>query len=338
MKVPEPRKLPSGNWFIQLRLNGQSVPVLAATEKECRDRAALLKAEHRAGKAVVVAGGNISLGEAIDNYIANKSNTISPATVRGYKVIRNNRVQAQMGKKLRDIKNWQQIINAEAKTVAPKTIKNTWRFLCSVLRENGITPPRIVLPLVPPAERPWLDPDEIKIFVSALDGHRYIIPILLALHGLRLSEIMALTWDKIDLKKNAIRVSGAAVLNENNRLELKKANKNRASTRTVPIMIPALLTALKDVEDKRGPVVLCHPNTVYANINRMCKSLSLPEVGVHGLRHSFASLAYHLGWSEQQTMEVGGWSDTTTMHKIYTHLAAADRLKAQNTMADFYQK
>ena len=35
MKVPAPRKLPSGSWFIQLRLGGESIPVTAATAKDC---------------------------------------------------------------------------------------------------------------------------------------------------------------------------------------------------------------------------------------------------------------------------------------------------------------
>ena len=35
MKVPEPRKLKSGTWFIQMRLGGESVPVSAATRTEC---------------------------------------------------------------------------------------------------------------------------------------------------------------------------------------------------------------------------------------------------------------------------------------------------------------
>ena len=34
MKVPAPRKLPSGSWFIQLRLGGESIPVTAATAKD----------------------------------------------------------------------------------------------------------------------------------------------------------------------------------------------------------------------------------------------------------------------------------------------------------------
>ena len=35
MKVPEPRKLKSGTWFLQMRLGGESVPVSAATRTEC---------------------------------------------------------------------------------------------------------------------------------------------------------------------------------------------------------------------------------------------------------------------------------------------------------------
>ena len=35
MKVPEPRKLKSGTWFIQMRLGGESIPVSAPTRTEC---------------------------------------------------------------------------------------------------------------------------------------------------------------------------------------------------------------------------------------------------------------------------------------------------------------
>lgn len=37
MKVPKPRKLTSGTWFIQMRLGGESVPVSAATRTGCVD-------------------------------------------------------------------------------------------------------------------------------------------------------------------------------------------------------------------------------------------------------------------------------------------------------------
>lgn len=45
MKVPKPRKLSSGNWFIQLRLGGESISVTEPTEKKCIKSAQLIKAE-----------------------------------------------------------------------------------------------------------------------------------------------------------------------------------------------------------------------------------------------------------------------------------------------------
>ncbi len=61
-------------------------------------------------------------------------------------------------------------------------------------------------------------------------------------------------------------------------------------------------------------------------------------MGVHGLRHSFASLAYHLNMPEKVAMQIGGWSDRETMSKIYTHLAQMDISKYETQMTDFYKK
>ena len=55
------------------------------------------------------------------------------------------------------------------------------------------------------------------------------------------------------------------------------------------------------------------------------------------MRHSFASLGYHLRLSEIEVMSMGGWSDSSTVHNIYLHLAQRDRLKAENKMAKFYR-
>ena len=70
---------------------------------------------------------------------------------------------------------------------------------------------------------------------------------------------------------------------------------------------------------------------------KICRENNLPNVGIHGLRHSFASLAYHLQIPEKIAMEIGGWSDYQTMRKIYTHLSSIDRKKAENKMAEFYK-
>ena len=104
-------------------------------------------------------------------------------------------------------------------------------------------------------------------------------------------------------------------------------------------MIPELIDAINAVpaEKRTGLIYTANPTTLYWRVNQICENNGLPKVGVHGLRHSFASLAYHVGMSEQDTMELGGWSDYNTMRKIYTHLAQCDRLKSRNKMAAFFE-
>ena len=148
-----------------------------------------------------------------------------------------------------------------------------------------------------------------------------------------------MTWGDIDFDIGTIKVSGAAVKDENSKLVQKDTNKNAASTRVVPIMIPELTTALKAAKAKSKNTYIINvksPDTVGDNINSICRQSGLPEVGTHGLRHSFASLAYHLGMSELETMAIGGWSDFATMRRIYTHLSGADKHNAQNKMMQFY--
>ena len=71
-------------------------------------------------------------------------------------------------------------------------------------------------------------------------------------------------------------------------------------------------------------------------INQVCRANGLPEVGLHGLRHSFASLAYHLQIPEMIAAEIGGWNDLSTMHNIYTHLAQKDIEKRSQDFADYF--
>ena len=339
MVVPEPRKLSSGNYFIQLRLGGESVSVTAPTAKECRDKARSIKSQHVAGeKRIQRSKSNPTLTQAIDDYIAARSNTLSPSTIRGYRTIQRNRFETVMEKRLKDIKDWQTICNNEAKLCGAKTLKNSYCFIVSVLRENGIHPTKVTLPQVVKSNRPWLTPEQITVFVRAIKGNDCEIPALLALHSLRRSEVCAVTWEEhIDLKAKRILVSGALVPDEEENLVLKETNKNSASQRYVPIMIDELYKALIAVKDKTGLVVKEHPNTVWARINKVCEENGLPLVGNHGLRHSFASLAYHLGMPEMVAMRIGGWSDPATMRDIYTHLADADIKKHTDSMVKFYK-
>ena len=337
MKLPEPKRRPSGVWYIQLKLGGGSQYINGRTAKECRDKARLYKAEYLSGVREIRQGPK-TLSSAIDDYIDKRRNTLSPSTIEGYRHIQRGRFKEIMPLPIDAKTDWQAVCNAEALLCAPKTLRNAYRFVVSVMADNGIVLPKITLPPLESKPRAWLEPDQIRILVSSVEGDA-AIPVLLALHSLRRSELLAVTWDDIDLDREIIRVSGAVVMDENRNYIEKPTNKTQSSARSVPIMIPELTAVLRAVpEEKRtGHLVTVSPNQVPVVINRACRAAGVPEVGTHGLRHSFASLAYHLGLSELETMRLGGWSDSQTMRKIYTHLSESDRLSAENKMKTFYQ-
>ena len=340
MKIPKARKMSSGNYFIRLRLGGEEVCVTEATEKECIRQAQFIKSEYLAGKREKEEDRKTTtLAEACESFIESRKNSLSPSTIRGYKYITKNRFQSLMPCVAADIKEseWIVAVNREAALCSPKTIKNSWGFISSVLKkELKITPPDVTLPQIPPNERPFLSAEQIKIFVDAIKGTEVEIPALLGLSSMRRSEICALRWENVDLKKRLIHIKGAAVYDESDVLVQKKTNKNTSSTRTIPIMMDELYNALEAARQPSGLVVTCYPNVIRNRINRICEQNDLPKVGTHGLRHSFASLAKHLGMPEQLTMQIGGWSDYQTMRKIYTHISQKDAESYKNAMASFY--
>jgi integrase len=338
MKVPEPRRLPSGRWFVQLRLGGESISITADTEKECRQQAILVKAEHLVGKRK--SPKSKTLREEIDAYISARSNTLSPLTIRGYRIIQKNRFQAIMDRVPAKIKSseYQGIVNAEAALCKPKTLKNAWGFVRTIIHEaTGEYPPDVKLPAQVPNSHGFLTPDQIRTFVRAVSTTKYCIPALLALSSLRISEIEALRWEDVPKDLKLIRVAGAVVLDENNNWVKKAANKTASSTRAVPVMIPELTEALKRERQKHGPVMTISQNSLRYGIKKICEDNGLPNVGIHGLRHSFASLAYHLQIPEMIAAEIGGWSDTATMHRIYTHIAQEDVAHYQTAMESWYK-
>lgn len=78
------------------------------------------------------------------------------------------------------------------------------------------------------------------------------------------------------------------------RTRRKAQNKNTTFTRNVPAMIPDLAAAIQRDRKPAGPVLDITQNSLRCAIKKICREHNLPDVGVHGLRHSFASLAYHL--------------------------------------------
>lgn len=336
IRLPKIKQLPSGAWHTRVLIENRRVSITKDTYDECVAEYLALKNGVIEAKAAPGKRGK-TLGNALDKYIAARKGFKSPSTIYAYESYRKQRFQSMMAADVYTTtdEQWQAAIRREAKSLSPKYIKNVWMLISAAIFEETGRRPRVTLPEKEYNEKPFLDPDQIPVFVNAIKGEPIEIAALLELSSLRRSEMLALTWDNVDLENEIIYVRGARVAGDGGKLVHKKQNKNDSSRRVVPIIEP-LMEALKLVDHREGYVVNLTGGWVGTRINEICSANGLPKVGNHGLRHSFASLAYHLQIPEKIAMEIGGWADDGTMHKIYTHLAQKDIAKRAQDFRNFF--
>ena len=329
ISAPKAKRLPSGSWMCRVTAQGEDRCFTGSIKAEVEAQALEYKLTHQVRPLSAR-----TVGDAVAQYIRGREKVLSPSTVRGYEQITRNyfrRLQALPLKTL-SAQDCQAAIADELEAHSAKSVKNAWGLFSSAIKAAGSGDFPVRLPQIPEPDTPWLSPDQIPIFLEAIKGHKVEIPALLALHSLRRSEILDLTWDDLDLAHGRLHVSGAAVVGKDQQLVHKQTGKTASSTRWVSIWLPRLTYLLQTAPRSGDYVVDCHANTLYYWINKLCKQAGLPEVGVHGLRRSFASLAYHLGLPERVTMELGGWSDLATMHKSYVRIAEAEKEKAADAI------
>lgn len=337
VKLPAITKLPSGKFRVRIMIDGVSHSIVKDSPEECQAEYLAVKHGIVEAKKAPSKGKKKTLKEAVEEHIKELEGHRSPSTIAGYKKDARNTFQHAMSWDVYATpdEKWQEAIREERRLGrSAHYIKNAWSLMAAAIEKNTKHRPEVMLYPPESAERAWLDHDEIDILVEAVKGHMVEIPVLLCLSSLRRSEMLGLKWSQVDFKHNIITVDGAVVRGEDG-LIAKKQNKTRKSKRAIPI-IPPLREALEKAERDSENVVTMSADTVLKYVHRLCQENGITDVDLHGLRHSFASLAYHLGIPEMIAAEIGGWDDLGTMHKIYTHLAKADIANRAQDFCDYF--
>lgn len=286
--------------------------------------------------------GKVTLGEAIEEYIDARNNVASPSTIRGYYVIKRNYFQGIMDENVHDIDEFvlQRAINEEAKTRSQKTIKNGMGLILSVLsRYKTINTRLLKYPQKIKKEHAYLDAEQIVRLISACEGDIAEIPILMGVWlGLRRSEIMGLHWDAIDLENKKVKIERSMVIDPEGNTVIKDTMKTESSNRTLdlPAYIASKLEASTPPSKRKGQVFKIHYNTIYKNLEKICEKADIPFVGVHGLRHTNASVMLSLGIIDKVAMARGGWSSKETMERIYQHIFTDDKQSADDAVNDYF--
>lgn len=315
MKIPEPQRLPSGKWRIQVMVDGRRIGRTFGTEKEAVYWAAGIKTR---AKEADVAPYNLTVASAVDRYIESKSAVLSPSTIAGYRKIKDNLMEGIAFVRLSDLtqERVQRWVNNLAKSKSPKTVSNAHGLLSAILREYR---PAMALRTTLPQK---IKPDiripseaEIRAILTASRGTKYELPIVLAVWlGLRQSEILGLTWDCID--GNIMHIRQAIVMGETGPVE--KGTKTYSGTRS--IHLPDYIKDLLAEEPHRGNhIVRMSGKAIYSGFSRICEKAGVPHFRFHDLRHTNASVMLAAGIPDKYSMKRMGHATNNMLKTTYQH-------------------
>lgn len=315
MKLPTAKKLPSGAWRVQVMVEGARVSVTDTDPKVAQAKAAALKAKLTEAAA---APSQLTVGAAIDRYIATKSGVLSPATIAGYKRIRANALSPLANIKLPALTQAkiQRVISDLSRTKSPKTVRNAHGLLSAVLREYK---PEMTLRTTLPQKRRYevhIPTDtEIASIIQASHGTPMELPVLLAVWlGLRASEICGISWDCV--QGNTLHIKQAKVAGENG--PTLKATKTFSGDRylRLPQPIADLIQAQPHIDEF---VVHLTGQAIYKRFVRLCQKAGVPHYRFHDLRHANASVMLALGVPDKYAMERMGHATPNMLKTTYQH-------------------
>lgn len=321
------KKLPSGQW--RTLVYSHTDP---ATKKrkyksftaDSKWESESLAAEYRNKQknSIVRNDLDLTVEQAMDRYITSKENVLSPATVREYIRSSGRDLKMLQNIKLRDLTQEliQRAINEEAKTKAPKTVRNIHGFLSAAI--NMFYPEfklDTTLPKKRKIERHIPIEDDVKKLMKTAEGKEVEIPILLAATGsLRRSEISAVRQKNVTDTGIYIK---SAIVQDKDKKWVEKIPKTDAGYRFCPL--PAeIVKKLRAVEpiDNDDRIVRLNPNQIYNRFQTIQRRAGTPHIRFHDLRHYYASILHAIGVPDKYIMQYGGWSTDTVLKNVYQHV------------------
>lgn len=268
---------------------------------------------------------NLTVKEALERYISSREKTLSPSTIRAYKInvrnhfdeigkIRVNNLDSDI------IQDW---IDDLSDDHSPKTVRNVYDLLRSAVL--AVRPLLVMNVKLPVRKRPDLytpTNDDIAALLAHSEGDLHLAIGLAAFATLRRGEICAL--HRSDLVGSDLTVRAAVVADQDGHL-VRKSPKTYSSYRTIPL--PDFL--VEEIKTKEDQLVNLTPSQLSDRFASLVKRCGLPHIRFHDLRHYSASMMHAAGIPDQYIMQRGGWSSDHVMKRVYIN-AMDDQTRIMN--------
>lgn len=172
-------------------------------------------------------------------------------------------------------------------------------------------------------------------------GKDKLFGIVLCLYtGLRIGELLALTWGDIDLSKGLLFVSKTCHDGNDgkNHIRIIDSPKTVHSRRVIPLpkQISSLLKGIKKhseceyiVADGDKPVFV---RSYQRTFEFLLKKLNIPHKGFHSLRHTFATRAMECGMDVKTLSELLGHKNATITLNRYAHSLLEHKVDMMNRL------
>lgn len=317
------RKLKSGNWNVRIMVSGKSYSFTDPDKHRAIRRASEFAEMCHEDME------NPKLADAIDVFISERSDSLSPATIRGYSSIaRTVRARSPQVANKRCLSLTDRDIQSIIKPISsPKTQRNYVNLISSAtgrkfsVHYRNKRPKEIQVPTAL----------EVLGLVQIFRKTELEVPVMLGAYaGLRRGEICALTIQ--DLDGDYLHISKDMVLDDYGQWIIKEP-KTPASNRTV--LLPHHVA---ERIRKRGHITTLHPNVITKRFISKQEQLGIESpYTFHSLRHFFASYLHAQHIPDAYVLRAGGWSTPHVMQKVYRHALDNEHLEYSQKAVSAFQ-
>ena len=199
-----------------------------------------------------------------------------------------------------------------------------------------------------------LSPEDFYRLIEVLKGigtftyHAYAIAIEISFYtGLRVSEVLALDKDDVDLENGIIVVNKKLIYKGLKKDEFYTTHqmKSKKSKSIIPLAPPLKKSLIEWFEINLDDKVICdeggyyiNPNVLSLNVKKIAKTLNI-DFHFHMLRHSFITNLVYNGVDVKTVQELARHSNINTTMSVYTHIQEEQKKVAINhVFTDIYSK
>lgn len=285
-------------------------------------------------------GQRVNFNEYIDEWLQGKKILLAVGTYDKYESLVRVHIKPYFeGKCLQDItiKELQTFCSLKAEHYSPSTLRELKSSILHQafheavgrdLIEKNLTE-FVKIPQVEQKAAKPLTPKEVGRLLKAAEGHYAYIGLAIMLYtGIRRGEMLALTWDNVNLEAGELYICKSYSPTRSNGAILK-APKTKKSVRCVPLC-PSLVSLLKALRTQScSDIYVCRqkrhdkmiaPRVFDRALEVLSQKAGIEGISSHSFRHTAATTMFESGVATRTIADNLGHTTTRMLDTHYIHL------------------